>query len=162
LVFGESAEQSKLRPSMAVTERNGFEARGRSSSSRECSGSPDLSTRLGWASVQELKADSDKLTRALLAANLPRRGRIFLPRTAGVPKGWLDAFLDELAEFDKGRHDDMVDATAYAARVAEMYWVPGETTEQTKAWNRRPDPNDPLERAFAGTERIGSFLDIPY
>jgi hypothetical protein len=87
-----------------------------------------------------------------------QQGRMFLPRTAGGPNGWLDAFVDELAEFDKGRHDDMIDVTAYAARVAERYWVPGETAEQERAWrDPAPDMSDPFEKAYAGTDHVVNF-----
>jgi len=63
--------------------------------------------------VAELKADADKVTRALGAASLVRQHRVWLPRHAS----WLDEWLDEHADFPNTTHDDQVDTTAYAARV---------------------------------------------
>lgn len=70
--------------------------------------------------LQPLKADVDKLTRALAAAPLVAQHRVYLP--AGAP--WLDEWLEEHAEFPTGAHDDQVDVTAYAARVALAHWTP--------------------------------------
>lgn len=68
----------------------------------------------------ELKADKDKLTRALPAAARVDARKVWLP--AGAP--WVDAYLDELAGFPNAAHDDQVDVTAYAARVIAANWVP--------------------------------------
>lgn len=76
--------------------------------------------------IAELDADADKFTRALPAADLVRQHRVYLPQTAD----WLDEWLDEHADFDKGTHDDQVDVTAYAARVALAYWLPAESAEE--------------------------------
>ena len=76
----------------------------------------------GWP-IQELQADVDKLTRALPGADLVRQHRVFLP--AGAP--WLDDWLDEHADFPNVAHDDQVDTTAYAARVALAHWLPPAT-----------------------------------
>lgn len=70
--------------------------------------------------LQPLKADVDKVTRALAAAPLVRQHRVFLP--AGAP--WLDDWLGEHAEFPTGAHDDQVDTTGYMARVALAHWLP--------------------------------------
>lgn len=70
--------------------------------------------------IAELKADADKVTRASAAADLVRQHRVWLP--ADAP--WLDEWLDEHAEFDAGAHDDQVDVTGYAARVALAHWLP--------------------------------------
>lgn len=72
--------------------------------------------------IQELKADVDKFTRALPASDLVRQHRVWIPGQAP----WLDEWLDEHAEFPTGTHDDQVDTTAYAARVAFGYWIPPE------------------------------------
>jgi predicted phage terminase large subunit-like protein len=61
--------------------------------------------------VVALKADTDKGTRATLAAIDFENGRVFLPK--GAP--WLGEYEHELLTFPAGTHDDQVDVTAYAA-----------------------------------------------
>lgn len=70
--------------------------------------------------VAKLDADVDKVSRAMAAAGLVRQHKVWLPRDAE----WLDEWLDEHADFDKGTHDDQVDVMAYAARVAIAHWLP--------------------------------------
>ncbi|WP_375490237.1 phage terminase large subunit [uncultured Jatrophihabitans sp.] len=79
--------------------------------------------------VAELEADTDKLTRALPAAGLVRQHRVWLPADAA----WLDEWLDEHADFPNVAHDDQVDNTGYAARVAIAHWLPMETAEHEHA-----------------------------
>lgn len=81
--------------------------------------------------VEELKADADKLTRAIPYAKLVRQHRVWLP--ADAP--WLDEWLDEHEDFpNPNEHDDQVDVGAYAARVAIAHWLPGEPAEATTQW----------------------------
>lgn len=61
--------------------------------------------------VCELKAEVDKVTRALPAAARYEAGKIFHHK--GAP--WLDDFEGELLAFPKGMHDDQVDTVSYAA-----------------------------------------------
>jgi predicted phage terminase large subunit-like protein len=61
------------------------------------------STRLP---VLPVKVDSDKVSRAHVVVPSVEAGRIFAPAEAP----WLEAFLNELAAFPKGQHDDIVDA----------------------------------------------------
>lgn len=70
--------------------------------------------------IRELQADTDKLTRAIPAADLVRQNRVWLPCAAP----WLDEWLDEHADFPNTKHDDQVDNSGYAARVALAYWLP--------------------------------------
>jgi predicted phage terminase large subunit-like protein len=56
--------------------------------------------------VLPVKVDSDKVTRAHVVVPSVEAGRVFAP--AGAP--WLEAFLNELAAFPKGAHDDQTDA----------------------------------------------------
>lgn len=88
--------------------------------------------------VAELEADVDKLTRALPYAGLVRQHRVWLP--ADAP--WLDKWIDEHADFDKGKNDDQVDVGSYAARVAIAHWLPPETREQEQARAARQLPDD--------------------
>src|SRR5438132_4631089 len=74
----------------------------------------------GQSLIQELKTtnlpllpvkiDSDKVSRAQAVTPLIESGRVFLPQSAG----WLDDYVDELANFPNGAHDDAVDSTTNA------------------------------------------------
>lgn len=69
--------------------------------------------------ISKLEADTDKFTRALPAATRVEQHRVWLPAGAG----WLDEWIDEHAAFPNGAHDDQVDVSAYAARVAAAHWL---------------------------------------
>jgi predicted phage terminase large subunit-like protein len=64
--------------------------------------------------VREVKADKDKIARALLATARMEQGRVWFPQ-ATVP--WFRDIEEEMLAFPAGRHDDFVDTLAYA--VAE-------------------------------------------
>jgi predicted phage terminase large subunit-like protein len=105
--------------------------------------------------IAELKADADKLTRALPAADLLRQGRVWWP--ADVP--WLDEWCDELAAFPAGMHDDQVDTLAYAARVALAHWLPPEPP--AREVGRAPLPDDgPASSAFLSATGEGTAPDL--
>jgi predicted phage terminase large subunit-like protein len=57
-----------------------------------------------------IKVDSDKRARAEAVTPLIEAGKVFLPE--GAP--WLTDFVDELAAFPTGVHDDAVDSTTQA------------------------------------------------
>lgn len=57
-----------------------------------------------------VKVDSDKQTRAQAVTPLIEAGRIFLPDVAP----WVSDFVEEMACFPNGFHDDIVDATTQA------------------------------------------------
>jgi len=80
--------------------------------------------------LAELKADVDKFTRALPAADLVKQHRVWLPRGAD----WLDEWLDEHADFPQAAHDDQVDVFAYAARVAIAHFLPMQTGAEVDAF----------------------------
>lgn len=67
--------------------------------------------------LRELDADTDKVTRAIPAGQIQKDGRLYLPTEAP----WRETFVAEHVVFDKGAHDDIVDNTAYAARLVSMY-----------------------------------------
>jgi predicted phage terminase large subunit-like protein len=56
--------------------------------------------------------NADKLTRALSWMNLAEEGKIFLVRGP-----WIDEFVDEIARFPKGSHDDQIDAVSVAVQM---------------------------------------------
>ena len=57
-----------------------------------------------------VKIDRDKISRAQSITPLIEAGKVFLPESAP----WLDLYLDELAAFPTGAHDDAVDSTTQA------------------------------------------------
>lgn len=70
--------------------------------------------------VREVKADRDKVTRARLPASLAESGKLTLVR--GL---WGDSFLNEVAAFPNGGHDDQVDALSGACALARAYTPSG-------------------------------------
>jgi predicted phage terminase large subunit-like protein len=60
--------------------------------------------------IQELIADTDKVSRAMPAAARAETGDIYL--LEGAP--WREDFIAELLAFPNGKHDDMVDVVSYA------------------------------------------------
>lgn len=61
--------------------------------------------------IRELKADRDKLSRALVAQARYSQHAVFHPFHAD----WLGEYEDELLAFPNGAHDDQVDTAGYAA-----------------------------------------------
>jgi predicted phage terminase large subunit-like protein len=57
-----------------------------------------------------VKIDRDKISRAQAITPLIEAGKVFLPESAP----WLTEFVDELAAFPMGVHDDAVDSTTQA------------------------------------------------
>ena len=60
--------------------------------------------------ITPVKVDSDKQTRAQAVTALIEAGKIFLPQSAP----WVSDFVEEMACFPNGIHDDVVDATTQA------------------------------------------------
>jgi predicted phage terminase large subunit-like protein len=67
--------------------------------------------------VKELKADRDKISRALTAAARLEGGNVYWPKVAA----WLGEWETELLAFPNGRHDDQADVFAYAALQASRH-----------------------------------------
>lgn len=59
----------------------------------------------------------DKVSRAMMAQEMLEQGRVYFPRNAP----WLGIFEKELLIFDKGAHDDQVDAFSYACLEAAKW-----------------------------------------
>jgi predicted phage terminase large subunit-like protein len=66
-----------------------------------------LSTPLPLIAV---KVDSDKQTRAQAVTPLIEAGKVFLPKSAP----WVSDYIEEMACFPNGVHDDVIDATTQA------------------------------------------------
>lgn len=71
--------------------------------------------------VKELKADTDKVTRAIPATVRAENGRLWIPTVVTMPE--ILKWVDELVSFPNASHDDCVDVVAYAARVAATEWL---------------------------------------
>lgn len=71
--------------------------------------------------VQELKADTDKVTRCIPATVRAENGRLWFPSENEMPD--VDVWIGELVSFPNGAHDDCVDVTSYAARVVATEWL---------------------------------------
>ncbi|MDD5394954.1 MAG: phage terminase large subunit [Thiothrix sp.] len=54
----------------------------------------------------------DKKTRAIPAARLAQSGNIYLPHPSICP--WIKDYIEEMAVFDRGTHDEWVDTTSQA------------------------------------------------
>lgn len=105
--------------------------------------------------VVELKADTDKVTRALPATARADAGRLWLP-SAGDAVGDV---VDELLAFPNAVHDDYVDIVAYAARVAAAHWLPMETA--VRADSRASAYDDgPIGQAYAAATGGSAGLDL--
>lgn len=73
--------------------------------------------------IRELKADVDKVTRALPAVARTEQGRAWWP--AAEQCGWLEEWEHELLSFPNGAHDDQVDTFAYACLELALGRRPG-------------------------------------
>lgn len=89
----------------------------------------------------------DKTSRARPLQGLVQRRKVFLPRAAE----WTPSLVGEMLRFPKGKHDDQVDALAYAALNINEVTVPsGEPKdEQPKSWR------DTLWKHIRGTKSSG-------
>lgn len=70
--------------------------------------------------IQGVKPDTDKLTRALPAANRVRSHTVYWPDYVA----WLDEWEDEIAGFPEWAHDDQADTLSMAARIGSAHWTP--------------------------------------
>ena len=70
--------------------------------------------RSGGLTIRPLKADKDKVSRALPYAQAVATGQIQIPAQAS----WASDWMEEHNPFPYGTHDDMVDAGSYGWRVA--------------------------------------------
>jgi predicted phage terminase large subunit-like protein len=69
---------------------------------------------LGRFAFRAVRVAADKLTRALSWLNLAEEGKLYLVRGP-----WIDAFVDEVARFPTGTHDDQIDAVSLAVNMLE-------------------------------------------
>lgn len=83
-----------------------------------------ITRELAGYNVRTIRPSADKLTRAMPLLAQAEAGNVSILRAP-----WNDAYLDELAAFPGGEHDDQVDATAHAfnalAESGAGVWMPG-------------------------------------
>ena len=72
--------------------------------------------------LKALKADTDKMARAVPLSIFYESGLVYHPHQAE----WLGAFEGELLSFPNGTHDDQVDAAAYTALLVQEFGHGGE------------------------------------
>lgn len=109
---------------------------------------PTLSMRMNerkmWPSYEILQPFSDKLARARPLQGLMQQGRVYWPD----PKTntWVTQAVNELLRFPAGTNDDVVDAAAWAARMAVKAGAPVllPVPSQLKSWR------DQIERPSLG------------
>lgn len=63
--------------------------------------------------IRAIPAVDDKVTRAHTVTGIMEAGQVFIPERAP----WLAEFLQEVAEFPRGAHDDIVDVLVHGLRV---------------------------------------------
>jgi predicted phage terminase large subunit-like protein len=85
--------------------------------------------------ILPIKADSDKLSRAAAVTPLLEAGKVFLPESSS----WLADYLDELAAFPTGAHDDAVDSTTQALNYLRLN-SGGTGIQFVRQPRRWPDP----------------------
>lgn len=107
-------------------------------------------TRAG-VPVAELKADTDKVTRALPATARADAGRLWLP--AGEASADV---VDELLAFPNAAHDDYTDVVSYAARAAAAHWVPAAPLPE------RATPRDQDQIGAAYAAATGGYGDVDF
>ena len=98
--------------------------------------------------VRALRADQDKLSRAIPATVRMEAGQVYLPESAP----WLADFVAELLSFPHGTHDDQVDCLAYAAIEVQRFGPAAEPDSYSQlreysekeaaaeAWNQIENP----------------------
>lgn len=92
--------------------------------------------------VQKLKADKDKISRALPVHYEIQNGMVWFPESAE----WKTVFETEVTKFPNATHDDMVDVLAYAVQVYKTLPM----------FIHRPrEPETPMEIAIAHREELG-------
>jgi predicted phage terminase large subunit-like protein len=66
--------------------------------------------------ILPVKVDGDKVARAAAVTPLLEAGKVFVPESAP----WLSDYIDELAAFPTGAHDDAVDSTTQALNYLRL------------------------------------------
>jgi predicted phage terminase large subunit-like protein len=103
--------------------------------------------------VRWLTPDKNKVARAETAAALMEQGRIWVPRDAP----WMPDFIDELASFPLGKHDDQVDVLTYACNELSKRTVQpkkikkGPESREEEMWEKLQKRNRAARHRFHPT-----------
>jgi predicted phage terminase large subunit-like protein len=95
--------------------------------------------------IKELKADTDKITRAIPASVRAENGRLWFPTVGAMPD--ILSWVQELVSFPNARHDDCVDVVAYAARVVATEWL-SQTDRQSLSSHGNGQDNEAAKVAY--------------
>lgn len=105
--------------------------------------------------VSELKAETDKITRAIPASTRLDTGRLWVP--AGDTSTLIVRdVIDQCVQFPNAVHDDWVDVISYAARVVIAHWT-GAVTSVITARYQVTD----TDRAFQAQTGVDPALPAP-
>ena len=83
--------------------------------------------------IKELKADTDKVTRAATIMVMYENGKVYHRKGAA----WLEEWEDELITFPTGKHDDQVDTASYAGIIVTQIKPYKEKKSRPKGVRRR-------------------------
>lgn len=104
--------------------------------------------------VKELKADTDKVTRAIPATVRAENGRLWLPTISRMPD--VGTWVDEMVSFPNAAHDDCVDVTAYAAKVIATEWLSQPDKQSATRSQGNGQSRDDITKAFQAQTGVPS------
>ncbi len=95
---------------------------------------------------------ADKVQRTHMISHLIQNGLVYLPESdkeerRGMVRTWVEPFLEQIAMFPNGKHDDMHDTMTQALlvlrdmRLLEGESVPQEEEELSESWDREENRN---------------------
>lgn len=105
--------------------------------------------------VAELKAETDKITRAIPASTRLDTGRMWIP-AADTSSLIVRDVVDQCVQFPNAVHDDWVDVISYAARVVIAHWTGAVTREVTGRYQVTD-----TDRAFQAQTGVDPALPAP-
>lgn len=97
--------------------------------------------------ISELKADTDKFTRAIPASVRAETGRLWFPSELVMPD--VGIWTTELVSFPNAAHDDCVDVTSYAAKVLATEWLSQPDEQSTRLPVNTGSATDTITEAYA-------------
>lgn len=107
--------------------------------------------------IQPVTPDTDKLTRALPAANRVKAHTVHWPDYVD----WLDEWEDEIAGFPTWPNDDQADTLSYAARVASAHWTPPvDLAVATRRAQQAARAASVANRAFESATGLNGAIDL--
>lgn len=105
--------------------------------------------------VAELKAETDKITRAIPASTRLDTGRLWVPAADTSTLNVRDV-VDQCVQFPNAVHDDWVDVISYAARVVIAHWTGAVTSHSAERYVITD-----IDRAFQSQTGVDPALAPP-